>query len=111
MVGVPKGPGLVRVEMSVPSYARAREIGVGEESSLPVKGWAVAVKTRSEDDGDVDVMPASFQGTVWNGLKAERSHTLPDIKRPPDSIMSLPGAHLWRDIFNAVERRRKRQTD
>lgn len=70
MVRVPQGPGLIWVKVRVPSYAWAGEIGMGEESPLPVEGWAVAVKTRSEDDGDVHVTPASLQGTVWNGLKA-----------------------------------------
>lgn len=70
MVRVPQGPRFVWVKVRVPSYAWAREIGVGEEPSLPVEGWAVAVKTWSEDDGDVHITPASFQGAEWNGLEA-----------------------------------------
>lgn len=65
------------------------------------------MKTGSEDDSDVHVTPARLQGAVWNGLKAERSHTLPHVKRSPDGIMSLPGAHLWRDIFYAVREKSK----
>lgn len=38
MVGVPQGPGLIGVKVRVASYAWAREIGVGEESPLPVEG-------------------------------------------------------------------------
>lgn len=107
MVRVPKGPGLIWVKVCVSSNARAWEIGVGEESPLPIEGWTVTVKTRSEDDGDVHVTPARLKGAVWNGLKAQGSHTLPHVKRPPDGIVSFPGAHLWRDIFNALERDQK----
>lgn len=104
VVGVPQGPGLIRVKVRVPSYARAWEVGVGQESPLPVEGRAVAVKARSEDDGDVHVTPARLQGAVRNGLEAQGCHALPHVKRPADGVVSLPGTHLWRDIFNAVER-------
>lgn len=104
VVGVPQGPGLIRVKVRVPSNARAWEVGVGEESPLPVEGRAVAVKARGEDDGDVHVTPARLQGAVRNGLEAQGRHALPHVKRPADGVVSLPGTHLWRDIFNAVER-------
>lgn len=104
VVGVPQGPGLIGVKVRVPSYARAWEIGVGEESPLPVEGRAVAVKAWSEDDGDVHVTPARLQGAVRNGLEAQGRHALPHVKRPADGVVSLPGTNLWRDIFNAVER-------
>lgn len=93
--------------MGVPSYARAGEIGVGKETALAVEGRAVAVKPRGEDDGDVHVTPASLQGAVRNSLKAQGSHTLPHVKGPPDGVMSLPGPHFWRDIFDALEGRTK----
>lgn len=70
MVWIPQGPGLIWVKVRVPSYARARKIGVGKETALSVEGWAVAVEPRSEDDGDVHVTPASLKGAVRNGLKA-----------------------------------------
>lgn len=105
VVGVPQGPGLVGVKVRVPSYARAWEIGVGKESPLPVEGRAVAVKARSEDDGDVHVTPARLQGAVRNGLEAQGCHPLPHVKCSADGVVSLPGAHLWRDIFNTVERK------
>lgn len=105
MVGVPQGPRLVRVKVCVPSDAGAREVGVGEEASLAVEGRAVAVKTWSEDDGDVHVTPARLQGAVWNGLEAEGRHALPHVKRPADGVMGLPGTHLWCDVFNAAERK------
>lgn len=107
VVGVPQGPGLIGVKVRVPSDARAWEIGVGEESPLPVEGRAVAMKARSEDDGDVHVTPARLQGAVRDGLEAQGRHALPDVKRSADGVVSLPGAHLWRDIFNAVEGKRE----
>lgn len=70
MVWIPQGPGLIWVKVRVSSYARAWKIGVGKETALPVEGWAVAVETRSEDDGDVHVTPASLKGAVRNSLKA-----------------------------------------
>lgn len=109
MIRVPEGPGLVWVKVCVSSNARAWEIGVGEESPLPVEGRTVTVKTRGEDDGDVHVTPASLEGAVRNGLKAQGSHTLPHVKRPPDGVVSFPGAHLWRDIFYASERDQKKK--
>lgn len=38
MVGVPKRPRLIGVKVCISSYAWARKIGVGEESSLPIEG-------------------------------------------------------------------------
>lgn len=96
--------------MCVPSYARAWEIGVGKETALAVEGRAVTVKPRGEDDGDVHVTPACLQGAVRNSLKAQGSHTLPHVKGPPDGVVSLPGPHFWRDIFDALEGKDKGHT-
>lgn len=69
------------------------------------------MEPRSEDDGDVHVTPAGLQGAVGNGLKAQGSHALPHVEGPPDGVVSLPGAHFWRDIFDALEQQKGRMNN
>lgn len=99
MVGVAKGPGLIRVKVGVPSNARAWEVGMRQEAPLAIKGWAVAMETWGEDDGDVHLPFAGLQRAVRHRFEAQRRHTLPHVKRPADGGMCLLVSHLGREIL------------
>lgn len=102
VVGVPQRPRLVRVKVRVSSYPRPWKVGVRQKAALAVKGGAVAVKARCEDDGDVHVGLGPLQLAVRHSLEAQRRHVLPHVERPPYGIVGLLGADFGRDVLYAA---------
>lgn len=106
MVRVPERPGLVRVEVRVAPDARAREVGMGQEASLSIKGRAVSVETRRENDGYVHVPLAALQLTVGDLLEGQRGHVLPHVEGSADSFPGLRvsdfGSHV---LYAGMERK------
>lgn len=99
MVGVSQRPRLVWVKVRVASDSRPWEVGVSQEATLAVEGRAVAVETRSKDDGDVHVLLGPLQLAVGHGLKAQRRHVLPHVEGSPNGIVGLLGTHLGRHVL------------
>jgi len=102
MVGVAQCPRFVRVKVCVAPYSRPWEVGVGQEAAFAVKRRAVAVETRSEDDGDVHVLLGALQLAVGHRLEAQRRHILPDVEGPANGVVGLFRAHFGRHVLYAV---------
>lgn len=107
MVGVSQRPRLIRVKVCVSSYSRPWKVGVRQKAALAIKGRAVAVKARREDDGDVHVGFAALQLAVRHSLKAQGGHILPHIEGPPYGIVGLFSAHFGCDVLYAAKNWRK----
>jgi len=71
VVGVAQRPRLVRVEVGVAPDAGAGEVGVRQETALPVERRAVAMETRGEEDHDVRLLPVILDLRVRDLLLRE----------------------------------------
>lgn len=104
LVGVPGGPGLSEVKVSVSSDAVSREVSVSQEAALAVKRCAVAVETIREREHDVgELVGLASDLAVGDLSEGERDHTLPHLKGFSDGVIrgSLPD--LWGVVLYAVQ--------
>lgn len=95
--------------MRVPSDSGAREIGVGQEASFTVKGRAVAMETRGEEDHDVGLLPLALDLRVRDLLKGERRDGLPHIEGLADGPLRVLLPHFGSEVVYAVEAREDRR--
>lgn len=103
MVGVSQRPRFIRVKVRVTSYSRPRKVSMGKKASLSVKRGAVAMETRSKDDGDVHVFLGPLQLAVGHGLEAQRCHALPHVEGSPNGVVGLAGAHFGCHVLYAAK--------
>lgn len=88
-------PRLGCIKVGVAADAVSREVGVGKESTLPVKGTAVAMETLTEEDHDVRKLLHLVPYVAVGDLpEAERGDALPHLEGIPDGLVGFVLAHF-----------------
>lgn len=90
--------------MGVAADAVSGEIGMGEESTLPVKGTAVTMEALAEEDHDVcKLLHFVPYVAVGDFAEPERRDALPHLEGLPDGLIGLVLTHLGGVILYTEE--------
>lgn len=99
-------PGLIGVKVCVSAHTRTWEVGVSQESSLSIKGRAVAMKTWGKEDHDVWLFAtAIFHLLVWDLVECQWGNLLPDFKSLSDGFKWVILSDLRSVVLDTVIKR------